>query len=437
MVFLLVLSSCANFREQGTNPDQRIAKRLWYEPVPYGMAYVKSGAYTLGASGQKIDQSLSPEKTVTVKSFWIDDTEITNNEYKQFVKWVADSIAAYKTFAAGVDLYRKKNERTNQVLEPAQIDWLNIDDIWSNDDPNIKDALEPLYYSENESFRNKKSKDTRKLYYTFNQVNYKKASKRSNSYNYETQNYPQNTNRKDFILEQKNIAVYPDTLVWIRDFSYSYNEPWTFTYFSHQAFNEYPVVGVSWEQANAFCHWRTKLKEKALKLVKSNIVNNYRLPTEAEWEYAARGGIENNMYPWGGPYTSTDKGCYLANFKPQRGNYVADSWYTAKTMKVGSFDPNGYGLYDMAGNVAEWTSTAYWEASNEMVHDLNPELQYDAKPSDPPAMKRKVVRGGSWKDVSYYLQVSTRDFNYQDSARSYVGFRCVMTALEDNIKVYE
>lgn len=435
MVFVLLFNSCANFGKKGTNPDSKIAKRFWYEPVPYGMSYVKSGSYTFGASDQKINHNINPERTITVKSFWIDDTEITNNEYKQFVKWVADSIAAYKTFEAGIDLYRQKNEKTNQVIEPAQIDWHHINDIWTSNDPDIKDALGSLYYPENERFNNKKAKDPRKLYYSFNQINYKKASRRSNKYNYDTQSYPQN--RRELLLEQKRVPVYPDTLVWIRDFSYSYNEPWTFKYFNHQAFYEYPVVGVTWEQANAFCHWRTKLKEKALRISKSPAINNYRLPTEAEWEYAARGGLQNSMYPWGSPYTSSKKGCYLANFKPQRGNYVSDSWYSAKTMKVGSFDPNGYGLYDMAGNVAEWTSTAYWEVSNDMVHDLNPELQYNAAPSAPPAMKRKVVRGGSWKDVSYYLQVSTRDFNYQDSARSYIGFRCVMTALEDNIKTYE
>jgi formylglycine-generating enzyme required for sulfatase activity len=100
-------------------------------------------------------------------------------------------------------------------------------------------------------------------------------------------------------------------------------------------------------------------------------------------------------------------------------------------MKVGSFDPNGYGLYDMAGNVAEWTSTAYDPTGYQMINSFNPEFQYNASVNDPPALKRKVVRGGSWKDVSYYIQVSTRDYEYQDSARSFVGFRCIMNAIED------
>ena len=83
----------------------------------------------------------------------------------------------------------------------------------------------------------------------------------------------------------------------------------------------------------------------------------YRLPTEAEWEYASRGGLENQMYPWGGLYTRNDKGCFLANFKPLRGRYADDGGNTS--MAVASYAPNDFGLYDMAGNVAEWTSSAF------------------------------------------------------------------------------
>jgi gliding motility-associated lipoprotein GldK len=143
------------------------------------------------------------------------------------------------------------------------------------------------------------------------------------------------------------------------------------------------------------------------------------LPTESEWEYAARGGIALNMYPWGGPYTRNDQGCFLANFKPLRGNYV----------DVGSYEPNEFGLYDMAGNVAEWTSGAYDESAYSFTHDMNPNYEYNALPSDPPALKRKVTRGGSWKDIGYYLQCATRTYEYQDTAKSYIGFRCVRTHL--------
>ncbi|MEY2670210.1 MAG: gliding motility lipoprotein GldK, partial [Bacteroidota bacterium] len=111
-----------------------------------------------------------------------------------------------------------------------------------------------------------------------------------------------------------------------------------------------------------------------------------------------------------------DRGCFLANFKPSRGDYAADN--ALYTVEAKSYDPNGYNLYNMAGNVSEWTSTAYDSGSYEYVSTMSPNIQ-DSK------NKRKVVRGGSWKDVAYMLQVSTRDYEYADSARSYIGFRTV------------
>ena len=87
----------------------------------------------------------------------------------------------------------------------------------------------------------------------------------------------------------------------------------------------------------------------------------------------------------------------------------------------------------MAGNVAEWTSTAFYEAGYNAINDFNPELAYNARPDDPPVMKRKVIRGGSWKDVAYFIETSTRTFEYQDTAKSYVGFRCVRTSFRDEL----
>jgi gliding motility-associated lipoprotein GldK len=219
------------------------------------------------------------------------------------------------------------------------------------------------------------------------------------------------------------IPVYPDTLCWIRDFTYSFNDPQASLYFWHPSYDDYPVVGVSWVQAKAFSIWRTDFMNNSLRKQGVPDVQAYRLPSETEWEYAARGGLDLSMYPWGGPYTRNNKGCFLANFKPLRGNYIDDGAVYAA--KVGSFEPNEYGLYDMAGNVAEWTRCAYAPDAYIFTHDLNPNYEYDAKPSDPPIMKRKVVRGGSWKDVAYFLQCGSRDYEYQDSTKPYVGFRNV------------
>ncbi len=389
----------------------------------------------MGASDELIDHPFTPNRTISVNSFWMDDTEITNNEYRQYINWITDSVAASLTFAAGIEYYQA-SDRDNNLVEPAMVDRLKIKEIWTDDRVDVREAIQPIFYQGNERIYNRREIDFRKVFYTYSYIDLQKAALRSNSYNYETQSYDGVDSRMDFIVN-KSVPVYPDTLVWIRDFTYSYNEPWTLKYFYHPAFREYPVVGVTWEQANAFAHWRTQHKLRGLHLQKILPIQEYRLPTEAEWEYAARGGRQNSKYPWGGYYTSDGKGCYLANFKPHRGNYVATSDYTTKTMKVASFEPNDYGLYDMAGNVAEWTSTAYNEEGYALTHDLNPEFRYKAQPDDPPALKRKVVRGGSWKDVSYYIQVHTRDYEYQDSAKSFIGFRCVMNAIEDQRKKYE
>ena len=130
------------------------------------------------------------------------------------------------------------------------------------------------------------------------------------------------------------------------------------------------------------------------------------------------------MYPWGGPYLRNKKGCLLANFKPGRGNYPEDGGLY--TVRADAYWPNDFGLYNMAGNVAEWTGSLYYEGASNFQHDMNPDIRWNAKDSDPPRMKRKVVRGGSWKDVGIYLQTGTRAYEYQDTAKSYIGFRCVI-----------
>ena len=234
------------------------------------------------------------------------------------------------------------------------------------------------------------------------------------------------TDRSRFVVKER-INVYPDTLCWMRDFTYSNNEAMSQNYFWNNAYDNYPVVGVTWTQAKAFSVWRSQLFQSWLQSNGDMFVNDFRLPTETEWERGARGDLDLAQYPWGGPYIRNAAGCFLANFKPLRGRYFEDGGF--HTVKVYSYNPNGFGLYCMAGNVAEWCSTTYDESMYEFSHDMGGEYDYQAQDGDPAVKKRKVIRGGSWKDIGYYLMNSTRTYEYQDTAKSYIGFRNVMTHL--------
>ena len=234
------------------------------------------------------------------------------------------------------------------------------------------------------------------------------------------------TDRSRFIIKEK-INIYPDTLCWMRDHTFSNSEHMAKSYFYSTAYDNYPVVGITWPQAKAFSVWRTQIFNTWLQSNGDMFVNDFRLPSESEWERAARGDMDMMEYPWGGPYIRNSSGCFQANFKPMRGRYFEDGGMNA--VKVNSYNPNLFGLYCMAGNVAEWCSSTFDESSYYFQHDMSAEFDYQAKDGDPITKKRKVVRGGSWKDIGYYLLNTTRTFEYQDSAKNYIGFRNVMSFL--------
>jgi gliding motility-associated lipoprotein GldK len=397
LLIALFLSACGN---QKTGELIGVQDRpAWNGINPYGMVYVPSGELHIGQSDQdKFNTFTNRPRAVSISGFYMDDTEISNNEYRQFVYWVRDSIA---------HVYMDdfiEDEYGNQ-----KIDWEMPLDY--NDELLADMRLQPdetLYASE--------QLNTGILDYEFRYIDWQKAAHDRDA-------------TIDELINKEVINVYPDTMVWIRDFSYSYNEPMTRNYFSHPAFDDYPVVGVNWKQAKAFSYWRTKLWNS----YKTDQPNSemFRLPTEWEWEYAARGGKDMAPYPWGAYYVRNAKGCLLANFKPGRGHYAEDGGQL--TVNVYAYYPNDYGLYNMSGNVAEWTETAYRENAYYHMHDLNPDVKYDAKETDPPALKRKVIRGGSWKDIAYYLHTGTRNWEYQDTAKSYIGFRNALTFLGRSI----
>lgn len=371
-------------------------------PKPPGMVYIPSGTFHMGPSDEDISYSFTARnKQVSINGFWMDATEITNNEYRQFVYWVRDSIAATLL------KYVKKGPDDVEL-----VDWAKARTIkWT--DPKIQEQLSALMVTPENRINSKKEFDAFKVIFHSEIFNYKEAAQRVNF----------NKPRSNFIVK-KDTQIYPDTLVWIRDFTYSYNEPMAKKYYAHPAYGNYPVVGISWKQATAFCEWRTMYLNGFLESKKRMTESDFRLPTEAEWEFAARGGRSQVPYPWGGPYLRNKKGCLLANFKPGRGNYPEDGGFY--TVRADAFWPNDFGLYNMAGNVAEWTSSLYYEGAYNFQHDMNPDIRFTASDNEAPRMKRKVVRGGSWKDVGYFLQTSSRNYEYQDTTKSYIGFRCVI-----------
>lgn len=434
VVFITILTGCG--QSSGGELTGVARRASFYEPDPFGMLFIPQGSFNMGPNDMDVANTMtSQSKTVSVRSFWMDETEITNSEYRQFVYWVRDSIAR-RLLGEQFEEFLISEDYLGNEIDPPFLNW-EEEIEWDNEE--YAEILDEMFLAENERFFRRKEIDTRKLTYEYEWVDLLQAAKRSNRYNFETKQYEgvvydQNgeereiNDRSAFIMKDA-VNVYPDTLCWIADFTYSFNEPWAEKYFWHPGFDEYPVVGVTWKQATAFCIWRTQLLNNYLTSKGEPPVNNYRLPTEAEWEYAARGGLEHAMYPWGGMYTRNDKGCFLANFKPLRGRYGDDGGMTS--VSVGSYAPNDYGLFDMSGNVAEWTSSAYDESAYTFTHDFNPTYKYNALPDDPHVMKRKVLRGGSWKDVGYFLQNGTRTYEYQDSSKSFIGFRCVRDYIGD------
>lgn len=263
----------------------------------------------------------------------------------------------------------------------------------------------------------------------------------------------------------------PDTTVWASQLAF--NDPYVDHYLRYPGFRFFPVVGINWKQSNDYCTWRTgvvnkRLAEEAgieipadggrIPLETGAVVPNFRLPTEAEWEYAATALIgtqwldenqtQKRLYPWDGhalrnPF-GEEMGYFLANFKRGRGDYAGIAGKlndgSMITAYIFSYPPNDYGLYCMAGNVSEWVYDVYRPSSFEDVDDLNPMrrngYQDDASKYDKKGFQTliddhvRVYKGGSWKDVAYWMSPGTRRFLEEDSSTATIGFRCSMIQAE-------
>ncbi len=423
------------------------------EPAPYGMVLVKSGSLKMGT--EKTDSlwgKQMPLRDISVDAFWMDEHEVTNSMYRQFVYWVRDSIIRERLADpayGGDESFKIEEDKNGDPITPY-LNWRKAIP-WRNPDEDQQRAIESVYTYH--PFDGTKMLDASQMIYRYETFDYAMAAQRKYRLNPEERNL--NTDVKvdarDVVMISKDTAyiddeglihretitrplssmwdfvntyivnIYPDTTCWVNDFKNAENEIYMRQYFSNSNYNQYPVVGVSWEQANAFCHWRTEFLMRGLG-PSAKYIQRYRLPTEAEWEFAAR-GRDGNELPWEQDDVKSEKGCFYANFKPDRGNYTKDG--NLITSKVGIYSANSNGLYDMAGNVAEWTSTVFTEAGVLSMSDMNPELRYNAAKEDPYALKRKSVRGGSWKDPESFIKSAWRSYEYQNVGRSFVGFRCV------------
>jgi formylglycine-generating enzyme required for sulfatase activity len=430
------------------------------EPAPYGMVLIERGSLKVGS--EEIDSlwgTVIPTREISVDAFWMDDTEVTNAEYRQFVHWVRDSIIRERLADpayGGDETFKIEEDEYGEPVTP-HLNWKKKIP-WKKPTEDEQRAIESVYKIH--PIDGTKMLDASQMNYRYEVFDYVQAALRRNRLNPAERN--RNTDvvvdPEEVVMISKDTAyidedgrivretitrpltglhdflntyivnIYPDTTCWVNDFQNVENETYMRLYFSHPNYSQYPVVGVSWEQANAFCAWRTDYLMKGLGKA-AQYVQRYRLPTEIEWEYAAR-GKNGNPYPWEEEGAKSGDGCFYANFKPDRGNYTQDG--NLITSRVGTYNANSNGLYDMAGNVAEWTSTVYTEAGVLSMGDINPNINYNAAKEDPYQMKKKSVRGGSWKDPETFIRSAWRSYEYQNETRSYIGFRCVRTQVSNS-----
>ena len=403
------------------------------EPTPYGMTLVKRGFLKMGIEDQdSLWGKNVPVREISVDGFWMDETEVTNSKYKQFVQWVRDSILRTRLADpqyAGDESYMITEDKQGNPITP-HLNWKKQLPRKPNEDE--LRAIESLYITNPAT--GEKLLDASQMNYRYEVYDYTTAALRRNRMNPNERNL--NTDivvdpdevvmiSKDtaYIDDEGNIVretinrqltgpwdflntyivnIYPDTTCWVNDFKNSDNEIYLRNYFSNPTYNEYPVVGVSWEQANAFCAWRTEYLLKGLG-PQARYIQRYRLPTEAEWEYAARGGNRSRGYVFSGSDNLNNVAWYKGNSD-------------MTTHDVGGLEPNELGLYDMAGNVSEWCS--------DFMGDYTASLAVD--PKGPATGDFRVVRGNYWNGAQIGCYICARGSAVPDS-RHTTGLRLALS----------
>lgn len=404
------------------------------------MVLVPGGNIEMGTGIDPFWGDTVPRKLVAVSPFWMDETEVTNKQYREFVSWVQDSIIRERLAdpAYGGDptykVLTRANDYSGQVSQ--RINWQKPIP-WKNPTQREAYAIASVI-GEGSIGANATGVITSAINYKYDWFDAKSyymflGKKRSGeASSIEITKDTAYVNRKgDIVRETLSrtsfgdpadftntyiVNVYPDMTSWVTDFSNAKSEQYVKSYFTAKAYDNFPVVGVSWEAADAYCAWRT---DRYIAAGNSLVgFEGYRLPTEAEWEFAARNGRSELEYPWYSNQTHTSDGLSQANYRGSKDLKDLVS-------PIATFLPNRFGLYDMAGNVAEWTSTTFTESVDRMADEANPDFSYRAVLADPIILKRKIIKGGSWKDAS--VKSGERSVEYQDKGRSFIGFRCVRT----------